>query len=171
MTSVLPVPTLSACGSLRLHAEALAAANINPLTGLATDYLNHFNEAIMLLDMVADMPECAEDFLDWRPLTYSEHFQQSNFAARDLAIAAYEAAPPKARNEFDTLCGMLTETLVAVRDAMMQTTQESTRQQLAGQATEWLKPMVVRAGHIINAGDIVANEDSPQADIDIIMSA
>jgi hypothetical protein len=27
----------------------LRAANINPRTGLATDYLNHFNEAIMLL--------------------------------------------------------------------------------------------------------------------------
>jgi len=39
-------------------------------TGLATDYLNHFNEAIMLLEMIPDMPECAEDFLQWRPLSY-----------------------------------------------------------------------------------------------------
>jgi hypothetical protein len=30
------------------HAAVLKAANINPKTGLATDYLNHFNEAIML---------------------------------------------------------------------------------------------------------------------------
>ena len=51
-----------------------AAANINPRTGLATDYLNHFNEAIMLLEMVPDMPECAEDFLDLDPLSYAEHF-------------------------------------------------------------------------------------------------
>jgi hypothetical protein len=70
----------------------LRAANINPRTGLATDYLNHFNEAIMLLEMVPDMPECAEDFMGWQPLTYAEHFTASNFKARDLAIAAYEAA-------------------------------------------------------------------------------
>ena len=30
------------------RAAELKAANINPQTGLATDYLNHFNEAIML---------------------------------------------------------------------------------------------------------------------------
>src|SRR5713226_3249565 len=47
------------------RAAVLRAANINPRTGLATDYLNHFNEAIMLLEMVPDMPECAEDFLTW----------------------------------------------------------------------------------------------------------
>lgn len=164
------VPALSDCRSLRLHAETLAAANINPRTGLATDYLNHFNEAIMLLDMIPDMPDCAEDFLTWQPLSYAEHFGQSNFAARDLAIAAYEAAPPATRDRFDALCGMLTSTLVAVRDAMMQTTQDTTRQRLAIQATEWLKPMVVQTGHVINGGDTPANEDSPQADIDLIMS-
>ena len=52
----------------------LRAANINPRTGLATDYLNHFNEAIMLLEMIPDMPECAEEFLRWQPLSYREHF-------------------------------------------------------------------------------------------------
>src|SRR5437879_2914571 len=72
------------------RAAQLRAANINLRTGLATDYLNHFNEAIMLLEMVPDMPECAEDFLTWRPLSYAEHFWASNFKARDLAIEAYE---------------------------------------------------------------------------------
>ena len=70
------------------RAAQLKAANINPRTGLATDYLNHFNEAIMLLEMVPDMPECAEDFLTWSPLSYAEHFWASNFKARDLAIDA-----------------------------------------------------------------------------------
>ena len=35
------------------EAPRLADANINPVTGLATDYLNHFNEAIMLLEMLS----------------------------------------------------------------------------------------------------------------------
>ena len=71
-----------------LSAAALAAANINPHTGLATDYLNHFNEAIMLLEMIPAMPECTEDFLLCEPLSYPEHFLQSGFTGRDLAIAA-----------------------------------------------------------------------------------
>src|SRR6187402_3654994 len=84
-----------------VRAAALRAANINPRTGLATDYLNHFNEAVMLLEMVPDMPECAEDFLTWTPLSYAEHFWASNFKARDLAIEAYEKAEPSVRAQFD----------------------------------------------------------------------
>src|SRR4051812_49925783 len=85
------------------RAAELQAANINPKTGLATDYLNHFNEAIMLLEMIPDVPECAEDFLDWQPLSYPEHFMASHFKARDLAISAYNSADPAVREEFDQL--------------------------------------------------------------------
>src|SRR5438105_9348396 len=85
------------------RAAQLRAANINPRTGLATDYLNHFNEAVMLLEMIPDMPECAEDFLGWHPLTYREHFMASNFKARDLAIEAYHAADEAIRTEFDNI--------------------------------------------------------------------
>src|ERR1700736_6714406 len=85
------------------RAARLRAANINPRTGLATDYLNHFNEAVMLLEMVPDMPECAEDFLLWYPLSYREHFTASNFKARDLAIEAYDSADAAIRAEFDNI--------------------------------------------------------------------
>src|SRR6266542_2296009 len=85
------------------RAAQLRAANINPRTGLATDYLNHFNEAVMLLEMVPDMPECAEDFLTWTPLSYAEHFWASNFKARYLAIEAYECADTKVSDNFVNL--------------------------------------------------------------------
>src|SRR5579863_2087796 len=81
------------------RAAELRAANINPRTGLATDYLNHFNEAIMLLEMVPDMPECAEDFLNWQPLSYAEHFTASNFKGKALAIEAYDTAETHIRVE------------------------------------------------------------------------
>src|SRR5665811_1382304 len=100
------------------RAAQLRAANINPRTGLATDYLNHFNEAVMLLEMIPDMPECAEDFLGWHPLSYSEHFTASNFKARDLAISAYESAEPTIRAEFDQLTNTMTSILSAVGQAM-----------------------------------------------------
>src|SRR6195256_6538544 len=87
----------------KARAAQLRAANINPRTGLATDYLNHFNEAIMLLEMVPDMPECAVDFLGWQPLSYGEHFTASHFKARELAIEAYESADASVRAEFDNV--------------------------------------------------------------------
>jgi hypothetical protein len=102
------------------RAAQLRAANINPRTGLATDYLNHFNEAIMLLEMVPDLPECASDFLEWRPLTYAEHFIASNFRARDLAIEAYQTADATIRSEFDALTDNMTRILTEVGAAMRQ---------------------------------------------------
>ena len=145
------------------RAEALRAANINPRSGLATDYLNHFNEAIMLLEMIPDMPECAEDFLTWSPLSYCEHFMASNFKARELAIEAYEQADAKIRTEFDNIAGTMTSILTAVGAAMREAHQDKTRAILAGQAIGWVKPLVALAGGIINGGR--------EADVDTIMAS
>jgi hypothetical protein len=145
------------------RAAQLRAANINPRTGLATDYLNHFNEAIMLLEMVPDMPECSEDFLAWQPLSYSEHFTASNFKARDLAIEAYQAADAKIRAEFDSLTTAMTSILTAVGAAMREARQDKTRATLAEQATGWVKPLVALAGGIINGS-------GAGADVDFIMN-
>ena len=144
----MPPPTTAPIDEAR--AEQLRAANINPRTGLATDYLNHFNEAIMLLEMVPDMPECAEDFLTWTPLSYAEHFWASNFKARDLAIEAYESADPKLRANFDHLTATMTSILMAVGKAMREAQQDRTRATLAEQATAWVKPLVALAGGVIN---------------------
>jgi hypothetical protein len=140
----------------------LRAANINPRTGLATDYLNHFNEAIMLLEMVPAMPECAEDFLTWYPLSYREHFMASNFKARDLAIEAYDSADASIRTEFDNITSAMTSILSAVGAAMREVRQDKTRAILAEQATGWVKPLVTLAGGIINGG--------AEADVDYIMN-
>jgi hypothetical protein len=144
------------------RAAQLRAANINPRTGLATDYLNHFNEAIMLLEMVPDMPECAEDFLTWTPLSYAEHFWASNFKARDLAIEAYECADPKVRADFDHLTTTMTSILTAVGKAMRDAQQDRTRATLAEQATAWVKPLVALAGGVING--------SSDANVEAVMS-
>jgi hypothetical protein len=149
------------------RAAELRAANINPRTGLATDYLNHFNEAIMLLEMIPDMPDCAEDFLTWQPMSYREHFAASNFRARELAIAAYDSADAAIRGEFDSITCAMTSILVAVGAAMRQARQDKTRATLAEQATGWVKPLVTLAGGIINGQGIQAGHE---ADVDYIMT-
>jgi hypothetical protein len=144
-------------------AAQLQAANINPRTGLATDYLNHFNEAVMLLEMIPDMPECAEDFLGWNPMSYREHFTASNFRGRDLAIAAYDSADADVRAEFDNITTAMTSILIAVSAAMLEASQDKTRATLAEQATGWVKPLVALAGGIINGG--------ADADVETIMKS
>lgn len=147
------------------RAEQLRAANINPRTGLATDYLNHFNEAVMLLEMIPDMPDCAEDFLAWSPLSYAEHFTASNFKARDLAIEAYDMADPSIRGPFDHLTKTMTEILLAVSSAMREATQDTTKSKLAEQASNWVKPLVAQAGGVIN-GDIPMIADAGASEVD-----
>lgn len=83
-----------------LDANRLKAANINPATGLATDYLNHYNEVAMTVASLADMPDMRESVLAWRPLGYPAHFLHTGFAERGLAIAAYIAAPRDVKTSF-----------------------------------------------------------------------
>jgi hypothetical protein len=113
--------------------------------------------------MIPDMPECAEDFLTWSPLSYCEHFMASNFKARELAIEAYEAADAKIRAEFDNITSTMTSILTAVGRAMRDAQQDKTRSTLAGQAISWVKPLVALAGGIINGGT--------EADVETIMGS
>ena len=146
------------------RADQLRAANINPRTGLATDYLNHFNEAVMLLEMIPDMPDCFGDFLEWHPLSYRDHFAASNFKARDLAISAYDQADPTIRAEFDDITSAMSSILTTVGAAMRQVRHDESRAILAEQAAGWVKPLVMLAGGMINGGGSAAD------DIDLIMN-
>jgi hypothetical protein len=155
---------------LAADAARLAHANINPKTGLATDYLNHFNEAIMVLDLLSAMPECVDEFLAWRPITYKEHFATSRFKERELAIAAYDAADQTARQSLDTVADTMNAILTATREAMELNLAPQSTGALARQATLWLKPLVARAGAIINGQFVYQTcdtaDEAPQLAVD-----
>jgi len=97
-------------------------ANINEKTLLATDYLNHFNEFVMVLDLIPDMPECLEDAEAWQPKNYQDHFRDSAFSAKELAIEAYDHSPAEYRDQFDSLVdminGMIPKGLDRIRSAI-----------------------------------------------------
>ncbi|MCL2469348.1 MAG: hypothetical protein FWF24_03850 [Alphaproteobacteria bacterium] len=79
----------------------VAGTNIDPRSLLSTDYFNHFNEAVMLLGMVADMPEILDDLDRWQFKSYVEHFQDSSLGFASLAIECYDVAPAETRERFD----------------------------------------------------------------------
>jgi hypothetical protein len=145
--------------------------NINPVTFLATDFLNHFNEAIMLLEMLPMAPDCKEDFLAWRPMSYPEHFAASHFKYRDLAIAAYQVADSIYRRQLDAISDQMNQILSETRDGLKGELSHDTIRILAEATTHWLKPLVARAGAIIN-GELAAAqpavETAPQDAIDAL---
>jgi hypothetical protein len=155
-----PVP-LSAENASRpaIDPARLTAANINPKTGLATDYLNHFNEAIMLLDLLPHTPECIVELIGWEPLSYEEHFAASHLKDKELAIAAYTVAEPIARVRLDELADTMNALLVATCEAFQRRSSLEAANALAAETAARLKPMVARAGAVINGYDIATSED------------
>lgn len=147
-------------------AEPATVAHINPVTGLATDYLNHFNEAIMLLEMLPAWPECRDDLRAWMPMSYCEHFRQSGFSGRDRAIAAYEKAEPETRDMLEAL----TETMIAlVEHARKEIDAEPNARVSAGIAERtaaWLKLLAAQAGAVINGQRIQSTDSTPQSAVD-----
>lgn len=151
---------------------AFIDANINPDTKLAHDYLNHFNEAIMVLELMATMPEALEHFLAWRPKTYCEHFNASRLKHRAFAVAAYEAADSRARRQLDELSAAMNGILVSLRETLRMNLSQPVAIPLATAAATHLKQMVGLAGAVINGGgvdDLDEATDSAQSAIDALL--
>jgi hypothetical protein len=127
------------------HPEASGPGtpNINPATGLSTDYLNHFSEALMALEMVRDMPECIDDLRAWRPKTYIEHFDGSRLSHRREVIRMYEAAPRPLREALDALADVLNARLAEARDAAV-------LRRPADHAAAALRPLIAQLAALIN---------------------
>lgn len=96
----------------------LASANINPDSFLATDYLNHFNEIVMLLEMAMDMPDLMEEAVGWKPASYVEHFQNSGFVARELVVKAWDMTSPGVRAQFENVVSQLDSLILSVLDML-----------------------------------------------------
>ncbi len=85
---------------LRTIAETVHMG-INATTGLASDFLNQFNEVSMVLNMISDNEDMLEDIECWQPRSYVEHFRASCFKDLDLILEAYGLCPDATRVEFD----------------------------------------------------------------------
>lgn len=96
----------------------LASANINPDSFLATDYLNHFNEIVMLLEMAMDMPDLMEEAAGWKPASYVEHFQNSGFVARELVVKAWDMTSPGVRAQFEHVVSQLDSLILSILDML-----------------------------------------------------
>jgi hypothetical protein len=119
-----PLPAFPACGPVALvERMRLSRTAINPLTYLATDFLNQFNEVAMSLDMLEDWPDMFDDLRGWQPRGYAEHFQRSGFSDSATIIEAYHAAPRVIRQGFDEevaeLCQLTMIGLRALENAML----------------------------------------------------
>lgn len=142
---------------------------VNPATGLSTDYLNHFAEVVMVLEMSSTSLECLADLRDWQPRTYTEHFATSRFSNREQVIAAYHAADPKIREAIDRAAETLNDALIKIRDIVLRERAKSETTKAVQWSLTWLKPLISRAAAVINGtAPDVAQRQGSQAAVDVI---
>ena len=91
---------------------------VNPLTGLANDYLNVYNEILLLLEFLPSMPEMTDDALAWRARGYCEYFEQSSIPGARDALHAYDKLDPGVRAHFEAILARLTEIAVSAQNTL-----------------------------------------------------
>ncbi|MEQ8708371.1 MAG: hypothetical protein RIC36_05225 [Rhodospirillales bacterium] len=154
----------------RTYRRLVEGKNINRTSLLATDYLNHFNEVVMLLEMAPDMPEILEDARDWQPRTYCEHFNESTFSDRQLAVWAYENAPKVVIGPFEQLVDRVNGAIVqAIEDigAASATLPPEHLRLLVNDRLALIKRLLEKIASIING----ARPPNTQAEIDALINA
>ena len=145
-----------------LPSAMLAAANINPATLLATDYLNHFNEIVMLLEILPSVPELADDVLAWQPRGYRAYFEGSSFKEKALAILAYEQADRSLRRRLEAVVEEMNRRILAAQDAVREAVASQSLfllDPLASLATTELRPLIDQASGLINGRVVRATEE------------
>ena len=148
--------------------DKVRGVNISAKSLLATDYLNHFNEIIMLLGMMPDMPDIIEECRSWQPKGYKDHFRDSGFRDKELAIEAYDHVPSRFQVPFEETVEQMNrvvESAIAKIDTATGDGDSATALFKAETASRLLQHLLDVASAIIHGSDVTMS----QADIDAFM--
>ncbi|MDB5568955.1 MAG: uncharacterized protein JWN93_138 [Hyphomicrobiales bacterium] len=92
---------------------------VNPSSGIANDYLNLFNELVMLVEQLPTMPDLVDDLMAWRPVSYEDYFSRSSLSQSRSALDAYRGLDKAFRETFEEqvreLDHLATGSLAAIR--------------------------------------------------------
>jgi len=140
--------------ALYAHYSALTAdTTIDSGTLLSTDYFNAFNEVVMLLGMVPDMPDILDEVYDWKFRTYREHFEGSGLPIAALAIECYAYAPEPIRRRFEEVVQEL-ETAIEMAKEELRAVSETAEAEELGHIAVMHS---MRLQELINTGSAVVH--------------
>jgi hypothetical protein len=146
--------------------EQRAAALVNPVSGLANDYLNVFNELLMLVENLPSMPDLIDDVLAWRPVSYEAYFRGSSLPGRQQALEAYERLDSGLRREFEDIVADLdrcaTGSVAAIRLRIKKRRDRNPEAlaALCAKASETMRDILGRAANIVDYGASQAEENA-----------
>jgi hypothetical protein len=139
---------------------------------LSTDYLNHYAEPAMVIDLLLAESEMPDSVLvtilsDWRPCDYVTHFERSGLRIAPAAIAAWRAWPAHCRARFEVLTDELDALIATLRAEIARL--PSRPAPCAGKRRTRLLRMkalfdlqLARAGHLLTRDDRPVTFDDPR---------
>jgi hypothetical protein len=132
---------------------------VHPETGLANDYLNIFNELVMLVEQLPSMPEFLDDVLAWTPISYIEYFQRSSLPGSQRALERYRGLDPTFRARFESAVAEIDKTadttLAALRKHLHRCGEGDPRglAALCRTASASLRDLLNKAATLVNDGE------------------
>lgn len=148
---------------LEHYRERVKGTTIDPGTLLSTDYFNLFNEVIMLLGMLGDMPDMLDEVTGWKFKTYQQHFAESGLAFGPLAVEAYPHAPPSAREHFERTIQRMHDTVEEAKVMLIDARDQGDTEMLADMAINYsmmLQQLVDTGSAIIHGADGIMDQSS-----------
>jgi hypothetical protein len=141
----------------------VAGTTIDDGTLLSTDYFNSFNEVIMLLGMIPDMPDMLDEVRIWKFRTYEEHFRESGLPFAGLAIEAYAHVPPLTRSRFEQTVLEMREVVEEACRTLQPATQGIELEKLKIEAAEYsmrLQGLVDVASAIVHGDGLTLDQEN-----------
>lgn len=120
--------------------------------GLSNDYLNHFNEVLMLVEIAADAPEIVADLQDWRPISYPDYFAASNLRHAPQARAAYDRVEADRRAAFEELVHAMDRLAMTAIRALRPPCEREDAALVAEVTAPALRGLIAQAGAFLNSG-------------------
>ncbi|MDZ4790678.1 MAG: hypothetical protein SGJ17_05630 [Hyphomicrobiales bacterium] len=160
-----------------LDLEERAAHLVNPASGVANDFLNHFNEILLLIENLPIMlPEMVDEILEWRPKTYREYFQTSSLPGSAATLEIYGTLSREFRADFESMVSLLNR--MAVESITVITRHRRPNGEIAAEEVEHFceraalefRRVLARAADLVNNGSALPLE-SPQNMADRILFA
>jgi hypothetical protein len=156
--------------------ERRASELVNPASGLANDFLNVYNEILMLIEMLPMMPELVDDIVAWRPSSYRAYFMQSQLPGRQAALDAYARLEPSFRALFEASVEKLAECGVSAVGAVERAVASGAcdgGEQIEHVCADYVSRIRRRlqsTEQLVNAGRVAQGRD-PQARVNELFSA
>lgn len=140
---------------------------------LSTDFLNRYNEALMLIEMSAVDDSVVADLKAWRSRTYREHFATSSLRVAASALAAYDRIEPARTRAFEDACRSMDRLIHAVTALLEEQPRPPELPIVIAGASAAVRRLIAGLIQFINANgeiDIALFDDiTVQAEIDALL--